>query len=290
MNRPDWRLNAFRPDLADAALRGIVEAARFTEGRPARVVAPCGDLKRRPGHDQPVDAQVWRGDTVTLFDEAEGWAWVQNVRDRYVGYMRAADLAPPGPNPTHLVCAPRTFIYPVADMKAPAAGALSMGARVSMVDERETRGTRYVVLDTGEAIVAGHLRRIGERDADHVAVGECLLHTPYLWGGSTAFGADCAGFVQLCLFMTGRTVLRDSDMQAATLGEAIDAGNDWSGLERGDFLFWKGHVGMLSAPDKLMHASGHSMAVTIEPLGEAIARIARLYGPPTGARRLAPER
>ena len=35
---PDRRLNAYRPDLAEEALRGRLDAPRYTAGTPATVV------------------------------------------------------------------------------------------------------------------------------------------------------------------------------------------------------------------------------------------------------------
>src|SRR5690606_30732402 len=99
--------------------------------------------------------------------------------------------------PTHVVSAPRSFLYPGPDLKLPRAGELSLGSSVTVRDFAETRGTRYALLSTGEAIISGHLRPVAEVSDDYVAVAEQLLMTPYLWGGSTAFGIDCSGLVQL---------------------------------------------------------------------------------------------
>ena len=57
-------------------------------------------------------------------------------------------------------------------------------------------------------------------------------------------------------------------------------------LQRGDLVFWRGHVGILLDAETLLHANGHHMAVVIEPLAEAIGRIgATKTGAPTGYRR-----
>jgi cell wall-associated NlpC family hydrolase len=85
--------------------------------------------------------------------------------------------------------------------------------------------------------------------------------------------------------MAGLAAPRDSDMQAAGLGEPLDPGADMSGLRRGDLVFWKGHVAIMLDERNIIHANGHTMMVSREPLAEAVERIAYLYGGPTGFRR-----
>lgn len=285
MTALDPRLNAFRGDLADHRLEGRVNSARFVEGRRAIVAAPVLDLKSRPEPHAGIDTQLLCGDVVLAFEEVEGWAWVQAERDGYVGYASADALAAATNEPTHVVVAQRTFVYPGPELKMPPVACHSMGALLNVLDFVENRGTRYARLGSGEAVIAGHLQPAEWHAADFVAVAETLLHTPYLWGGTSAFGIDCSGIVQLALRLSGRMVLRDTDMQAASIGDALDPGSDLSGLQRGDLVFWKGHVGIMRDEETLLHANGHSMSVASEPLHNAIERISHLYGRPTGFRR-----
>lgn len=285
MNELDRRLNAFRPDLADAALEGRTAASRFVAGWPAWVGVPVLDMKAAPRPDAGIDTQLLMGDEVLVFEEAEGFAWVQAGRDSYVGYVASAGLMAQDPAATHVVAAPRTFVYREPNMKKPASACLSMGSLVRVTDAATTRGTDYAVLETGEALVSDHLRPLGDHEGDQVAVAERLEHTPYLWGGKSGFGIDCSGLVQLSLRMAGRDVLRDTDMQARSIGEVLDIGEDLAGLMRGDLVFWKGHVAILLDAETIIHASGHTMMVSREPLRDAIGRIGYLYGPPTGFRR-----
>jgi cell wall-associated NlpC family hydrolase len=273
----DPRLHAYRPDLADERLRGEVKAVRFVRGRAARIAVAVADIRNAPHADAGLSTQALCGDDVRVFDVADGWAWIQAEADGYVGYVTDAAIAEPDRPPTHVVMVPRTFLYPGPDLK-----------RLAVVGGAEARGTEYALLGSGEAVVAKHLAPLEKIAADYVAVAETLIHTPYLWGGLSAFGIDCSGLVQLSMRMAGKHIMRDSDMQAATVGSAIEPGPDFAGLARGDLVFWNGHVAIMTDPATMIHASGHTMTVAHEPLRQAIDRIGYLYGGPTGFRRPSP--
>lgn len=261
----DPRRHAFRPDLADAALAGKVDAARFVEPSLRRVASPTAALRRRPQADAPLDTEAVCGDGVRVLEStADGWSWVQLASDSYVGYMRSEALGDAGAPPTHRVVVPRTFVYPAADVKAPPVGWLPMGASVaaSLHDPRFMRaGPGFVI--------ARHLAPVATNAPDFVAVAETLLGVPYLWGGRTPNGIDCSGLVQLAMRMAGRAVPRDSDMQERELGTPLASQGE---LRRGDLVFWKGHVGIMRDGTTLLHANGFHMLVASEPLAEAASR------------------
>lgn len=279
----DRRLHAFRADLADEALRGQVEAARFVTGVPAQVGVPVVPLRPRPDADCGIDTELLLGEAVRVFERTEGWAWVQSCEDGYVGYLPEDVLKAPE-EATHIICVQRTFLYPGPELRDPPVFSLSMGSRVRIVGAAETRGTAYLILPDGTALIRSHCRQLAEAPPeDYVDVAARFLETPYLWGGRSGFGIDCSALVQLSLMMVGQSAPRDSDMQAA-IGTEITREE----LRRGDLVFWKGHVGLMEDAETLLHANGHTMTVARENLDAAIERIGWLYSRPTGFRRLAP--
>lgn len=274
----DPRLTPARADRAAAHLRGIVSAPLYVDGAPHRVAEPVAPLRRAPSSGAPLETEALLGEAVTVYDsDGEGWSWVQLEADGYVGYLPTDSLVPEIGTPTHRVTAPRTFLFPGPDIKLPPLATLPFGARLEVREADE----KFVRL-AGGFVFARHVAPLGTAEGDMVEVATRFIGTPYLWGGRSAFGIDCSGLVQTALAACGLPCPRDSDMQEAALGTPIDPAGPF---QRGDLLFWPGHVAIVEAPDLLLHANAFHMNVAREPLGPALARIAHT-SPLRSARRI----
>jgi cell wall-associated NlpC family hydrolase len=279
----DPRLTPARADLAAKHLEGKVPAARYVEGRVVEVVAPAAPLRRAPRPDAALDTEALKGERVTIYDTNEdGWSWGQLAADRYVGWLPSAALAPPGPAPTHRVAALRTLVFPGPSIKLPPLEALPLGVTLAIAHVKD----RMAITPAGAYLPAQHLVPIASYEPDFVAVAERFVGAPYLWGGKTVLGLDCSGLVQTALTACGMACPRDSDMQEAALGERVAAG-DFSDWRRGDLVFWKGHVAIVRDPTSVLHANAFHMAVAIEPLADALARISAAGSEVTSVRRIA---
>lgn len=275
----DRRRHAVRDDLAAADLEGKVSAARFVEGTLKQVVRAALGVRKQPKGTSGLETEALFGETVRVYDEAEGWAWVQLLRDGYVGYVPVDGLAMAVEVPTHRVISIGTFIYAEANIKSAPLLHLSLNSEIAVTEVNE----RFAALKRGGFVMAHHIAPINQYVRDFVAVAERLEGTPYLWGGKTRIGTDCSGLIQNALVAAGVVCPRDTDMQEAELGTAIAFGDDVTtladdALQRGDLVFWKGHVGVMVDGVMLLHANGHHMSTVVEPLVEAAQRIERQTG------------
>jgi cell wall-associated NlpC family hydrolase len=277
--RMDPRLTPLRDGIASRRLEGLAAAEVYLDPRPMACAVPATAIRKAPDPAAEQLDQLLFGEVFEAVEEAEdGFLWGQARRDGYVGFVAAADLAPAGQPPTHRVEALRTYAFAGPSIKSRARGPYSLNALVTVEGEegrfRKLAGTGWVV--------AEHLAPIGRFEADPVAVAERFAGAPYLWGGRESLGLDCSGLVQQALLACGRACPRDADQQQA-MGEPSSRDD----FARGDLVFWKGHVAMGVDGERIVHANGFHMATVIEPLDEAIRRIAAAgSGEPVAYRRL----
>lgn len=277
LSLPDPRLHPYREDLAAAHLQGVIAAPRYVEGGGYQVSAAVAPLRERPDPVAEQETQLLFGETFTVYEERDGFAWGQAARDGYVGYIAMEALSAPVVAPTHRVIALRTYVFAEANLKTAPHFLLSLNALVTV----EAREGRYAKLARTGWVGDVALAPLDENFAeDWVAVAERFLGAPYFWGGKESLGLDCSGLIQSARHAAGLWCPRDSDMQRNTLGEPLADPQSWQGrLQRGDIVCWKGHVGVMLDGERLLHANAHHMATAIEPLAAAEARIAAT---PTG--------
>ncbi len=269
----DPRLTPANGRVAAMHLAGQVEADTFVAGALRSITQPVTDLCAEPAGRR--ERQLLLGAQVSVFENRDGWSFLQ-AADGYVGYVPSADLADPT-NPTHFVATPATHAYADDDMKSPDLVALPFLCHVTALDERR----KFFETDQGY-IPKKHLRPLDRPFTDPATVAQLHYGVPYLWGGNSTRGIDCSGLISASMSACGISCPGDSDLQCAELGHDVTGEP-----QRGDMIFWKGHVGIMVDVETLIHANAHHMATAYEPIDQATLRIeAQGDGPVTARKRL----
>ncbi len=127
-----------------------------------------------------------------------------------------------------------------------------------------------------------------------VATARAWMGVPYVWGGRTRWGTDCSGYVQSAYRLHGFLLPRDS-YQQAEIGEPVEADSDYTSLQPGDLLYFRGrgseriaHVALSLGGTALLHAAQENGCVAVNDLSrgselerslaESLVGIRRLFG------------
>ena len=176
-----------------------------------------------------------------------------------------------GQEPTHRVSALRTLVFPGPSIKT-AAGRIvaawqQVGDRAFRTRFAVTAAGGYVPRQASDARRASRKRILSRSRSDLSARLICGAARPTL-------GIDCSGLVQIALSAAGLTARATATCRNACWGGRLVPADDFSNLRRGDLMFWTGHVAIACDAARIVHANAFHMAVTVEPIAEALRRIA----------------
>lgn len=261
----DPRTTPIRGDLADIKLAGKLFAPHYAVPMIKHCIMPATTIHAEPGGRKEGTSRLLHGEEFAVLDIAGDWAWGYGLHDHYLGYVRFDALGEMG-DPTHIVTGRGALMVAAPKVPSPLIKRLPMGARLSC----------GMVTDCGDFLTCGdgyvpvqQVMEIGDVSVDPVELALGLVGTPYLWGGRSGDAIDCSGLVQLAFGLAGHDVPRDADMQQADFGEELP---EDAKLQRGDLVFFKGHVGIMTDAENTVHATSHWMKVVHEPLADILPR------------------
>ncbi len=226
-------------------------------------------VRAEPSHQSEMVTQVLFGELYRVVERTNLWSKIQLVFDNYEGWIHNL----------------QTHIIEEAEFHRLTAADTPLSLDLVQLLANETRNTiipvvlgsslpglngQCLVIDgetflfegTVTSTVANGLTSgaaLSLKTRKNIVENAMLyLQAPYLWGGSSPFGIDCSGFVQILYKLEDIKLLRDARQQA-TQGEVISL---LAEAESGDLLFFDdeeeniNHVGILCDRNHIIHCSG----------------------------------
>lgn len=225
-----------------------------------KVITPTANVREVADNEAlrgKLESQLQYGEIFVAEEDSGDWLKGYCEHDGYKGFVEKKSLTREFAEATHVVTAQRTDVYRDNTIKSPVRMTLGFGAQVTVAE----MGEKFARLSDGTHIYAAHLSSLSTR-LDFVAAAEKMTETPYVWGGRGGLGVDCSGLVQISLARAGIAAPRDTEDQEKAIGtDATDKPR-----QRGDIVYFPGHVGIMVDDKNILHANATHMKTCVEPL------------------------
>jgi hypothetical protein len=197
-----------------------------------------GDMRSQPKFESERESQVIFGEPVQMIEKGEKYSLVKS-EDNVQGYMK-----------THILKEYTTKKYKLNSFHGSPTIKLPFG---SYVDENDIE--LYNIPES-------KLVKINDNNFSVCDLAKEFIGIPYLWGGTSEFGYDCSGFVQRLYKFCGIQIPRNSGAQR-NFTTTVESFED---AQKGDLIFFNGHVGLYLGEGEMIHANGNSASVSINNL------------------------
>jgi uncharacterized protein YgiM (DUF1202 family) len=233
----------------------------------ARINRPVVDVWKTSSRDSERISQRVLGQPMSITEIIDDRWCIATGDDNYTGYVERRFLTEGAVSPDAIICVPFASVRQSPERSAQLVVRLSIGSCVTRL-ENQGQWTQ-IGFPSGETGWVMTVQLTDSQGLNYTHAPEramSLFGTPYLWGGSSAYGIDCSGLTQLMYRLCGVILLRDAHLQRD------DSRFDhitFDALEPGDLVFFGTpdkvtHVGMHHSPGKYIHSTGGSGVILSE--------------------------
>lgn len=239
-------------------------------------VSVC-NIRLNPSHDAEMVSQSIMGTPVKILRKSGGWFMIQTP-DLYLGWVDGDGIEPVSTARFNDWKASSRIIYlnKSGDIfsdtgEEKIVSDIIIGSLLEIKGEKN--GYNMVALPDGrQGFISkkycedftGWSAKIKPEAGKILSTAYKFMGTPYLWGGTSAKGMDCSGFVKTAYYLNGLILARDVSLQYRH-GLSIKATLNPDSLKAGDLLFFGSrkngrirptHVGMYIGDTEFIHESG----------------------------------
>ncbi len=225
-------------------------------------IGTYSNIYKKPSSYSEVTSQILYGEKFKIISKKKNWVKVKTISDNYIGYVKNLRFID-NFYPSYKVYNLKAKIF-----KKPNLGTnkwLSFGSKLPVMEENK----KFIKIERNKWIKKKDIKKIDHIEKNFIKVFKKFLNIKYKWGGKTYKGIDCSALLQIFFVYNNSFYPRDTKDQIK-----YSKGNlKKKKFQRGDVIFWKGHVAICLNSKKLIHAYGPERKVIIMPIIKTINRI-----------------
>ena len=218
---------------------------------------PCINIYERPSIRSKISSQIIYGEKFKVLRKVENFLKIRTSYDKYHGYIINKKFNYTA-KPTHKVKVLKTKIYKSNNF-------LPFSSEIEVLKRKKN----YIMFKKNKWIKQKDITVINKKEKNFVKIFKLYLNCKYKWGGKTFEGIDCSALVQLFYKFNNKFFPRDT-VDQIRMKKGVKKKNLFN---KGDIIFWKGHVAVCLNSNLLIHAYGPRKKVVIMPIKKTIELI-----------------
>ena len=228
------------------------------------LISNFSNIYKKPSNTSEITSQIIYGEKFKILSKNKSWIKIKTLFDNYKGFIRNSNYIDKF-NPNYKVSSLKARIFKKPGIRTNSW--LPLASKLSVLDHNKN----YIKIEKNKWIKKTDIKQLNHKDTNFVKIFSKFLNVKYVWGGKTYKGIDCSALLQIFFFYNNSFYPRDTKDQI----KFTKKNSKKRKFEKGDIIFWKGHVAICLNSKKLIHAYGPEKKVIIMPILETINRIQR---------------
>ena len=223
------------------------------------------NIHEKPSKKSEVTSQIIYGEKFKILSKNKNWIKIKTLFDNYKGFIKNSKYEEKF-SPNYKVSSLKAKIF-----KRPGIltnSWLPLASKLTVLDQKKN----YVQIEKSKWIKKIDIKKLNHKDKNFIKMFKKFLNVKYVWGGKTFKGIDCSALLQIFFSYNNTFYPRDTKDQI----KYTKKNSKKRKFQKGDIIFWKGHVAMCLNSKQLIHAYGPEKKVVIMPIIETINRIERI--------------
>ena len=222
------------------------------------------NIYTKPNVRSEVSTQILYGEEFKILNKKKNWLKIKTNFDNYIGYIKNQKFRKQFKPQLKIFKSKSTIFLKKKDKFSPSKNFLYFASGISVLNENK----EYLEFEKNKWIKKKDTKNINHYEANFLKIIKLFLNSKYLWGGKTLNGIDCSALIQIYFYYNRIFFPRDSKDQIKYCKKKKN-----KKFNKGDIIFWKGHVGICLNKSKFIHAYGPRKKVLIMPINTTIELI-----------------
>ena len=215
---------------------------------------PVANINLKPSLSSEITSQILYGEKFKILSKKGGWVKIKTSFDNYIGYIKYNKYYKKF-KPTNKIHKLKSRIFRKKNnLFFPTANFLYFATGISLKNQDKD----YIEFEKNKWVKKSDTKKIWHYEKDFIKIFKLFLNSKYLWGGKTSNGIDCSALLQIYFYYNRIFFPRDTKDQIRFCKKKSK-----KKLDKGDIIFWKGHVGVCINNLNFIHAYGPKKKVLI---------------------------